>query len=229
MLFPIRPKKGLLKPLTATIAPAHCSRSPNMHSCNQHHTQTLRFCAHSILPSAPSPPLTLTTWYTPALLAVSSSVLILKLVHPALLTCPPSKTPLPWYPPPSPQTMTAWYTPALLAIYKSVLILKLLHTAPLTRRPYPHPMSPAATCFQTLTTWYTPALLAVYSSVLILKLVHAALLLWAPEKATSWRETILWTERVVRTLVSVRVVAYGKQYKAWMDRTSTLYTARVLL
>ncbi|KAI8475676.1 MAG: hypothetical protein J3K34DRAFT_480228 [Monoraphidium minutum] len=81
----------------------------------------------------------------------------------------------------------------------------------------------------TLSTWFTPALLAVYSSVLALKLLHAGLLLRAPGACLRWRRAILWTERVVRTLVSVRVVAYGKTYRVLADGTSRMYAARVLL
>jgi len=62
---------------------------------------------------------------------------------------------------------------------------------------------------RTLTAWFTPALLTVYASVLTLKLVHAYLLLRAPDRCLRWRTAILWIERVVRTLISVRVVAYG--------------------
>jgi hypothetical protein len=77
--------------------------------------------------------------------------------------------------------------------------------------------------------WYTPMLLCVYASVLVLKLVHAYLLLRHPDTCLQWRKPILWVERVVRTLVSVRVVAYGQQYKAWLDRSSRMYALRVLL
>ena len=69
----------------------------------------------------------------------------------------------------------------------------------------------------------------VYSSVLALKLLHAALLLRAPAACARWRRAILWAERVVRTLISVRVVAYGKQPKPWVDKASRMYAARVLL
>ncbi len=82
---------------------------------------------------------------------------------------------------------------------------------------------------RTLTAWYTPALLAVYASVLLLKLVHVYLLLREPAYCLRWRKALLWVERVVRTLISVRVVAYGKQYKEWLDRSSAIYSTRVLL
>lgn len=82
---------------------------------------------------------------------------------------------------------------------------------------------------KTLTAWFTPALAAVYGSVLALKLLHTYLLLRRPAACLAWRRAILWAERVARTLVSVRVVAYGRQYKEWMDRSGALYPMRVLL
>jgi hypothetical protein len=69
----------------------------------------------------------------------------------------------------------------------------------------------------------------VYASVLSLKLLHAYLLLRRPDTCLRWRKGILWVERVVRTLVSVRVVAYGQRYKAWLDASSHMYALRVLL
>ncbi|GBF94281.1 hypothetical protein Rsub_06551 [Raphidocelis subcapitata] len=69
-----------------------------------------------------------------------------------------------------------------------------------------------------LTAAYTRTLLVVYGGVLALKLLHLLLLLAAPEACLSWRRSLIWTERVVRTLVSARVVAAQQQSKPWDER-----------
>ena len=82
---------------------------------------------------------------------------------------------------------------------------------------------------QTLSSWFSPVLATSYSFVLALKLLHTYLLLRHPATALRWRPHILWVERTVRTMVCVRAVAYGESYKAWMERTSKMHAARVLL
>ena len=82
---------------------------------------------------------------------------------------------------------------------------------------------------QALAHWFTPLLASVYGAILALKALHTYLLLRRPAAAQRWRRAILWTERAARTLLGVRVVAYGESYKLWLERTRKLQAMRVLL
>ncbi|KAI8469564.1 MAG: hypothetical protein J3K34DRAFT_423212 [Monoraphidium minutum] len=82
---------------------------------------------------------------------------------------------------------------------------------------------------KTLTTWFSPALLTVYATVMVIKLAQAYLLIWDPSAHLRWRKGVLWAERTLRTLVSVRLVAYNPSYDAWLGRAPFMRTARVLL
>lgn len=63
----------------------------------------------------------------------------------------------------------------------------------------------------------------------MMKVLQAFLLLRRPGAYLRWRAPILWTERIMRTLVCVRLVAYGEGYKAWLTRSSALQSTRILL
>lgn len=63
----------------------------------------------------------------------------------------------------------------------------------------------------------------------VIKLAQAYLLLCNPAAHLQWRKTILWTERTLRTLISVRLVAYSPSYQAWLGRAPFMRTVRVLL
>jgi len=82
---------------------------------------------------------------------------------------------------------------------------------------------------QTLSTWFSPALLATYVTVMAIKLVQSYLLLAAPALHARYRKPILWVERLLRTLISVRLVAHSPQYQAWLAQAPFMRTARLLL
>jgi hypothetical protein len=82
---------------------------------------------------------------------------------------------------------------------------------------------------KTLASWFTTALLAVYAAVMALKLAQAYLLVAAPARHARYRKAILFVERALRTLVSVRLVAYSPQYQSWLGAAPVMRTARLLL
>jgi hypothetical protein len=83
-----------------------------------------------------------------------------------------------------------------------------LPTPPDGWRPGPTP-APTPARPQTLPNWSTSLPVLLYCAVMVLKLGQVALLLQRPGAHARWRRAILWTERALRTLVSVRMVAFA--------------------
>ncbi|GBF91607.1 hypothetical protein Rsub_04347 [Raphidocelis subcapitata] len=77
--------------------------------------------------------------------------------------------------------------------------------------------------------WSSPLLTGVYLSAVALKLWQLYLLLRAPQKHMRWRKAILWAERSLRTLVTVRLVAHSSGFDPGVGPPSRLRAVRVLL